>query len=364
MKSARASLAAAKTNEVVSYKPVSFAWVETFRDRVLKKEAAPEVELYVALESCNDGFGFGVEKGDTLLKTSSSSSDIVVSRPWGDTKTGTLPLEKLRLKPRTEWSCEDVCEYVVKTTCMNAETYYVDLIAEESQKNVGKKDFDNGAFVSYARKMPFDDLVKALSNFFANESRGKKNAVYIWMDIFCVNQPKLLKEDEDEEVKVILNSFLQKGLHLAITKFERKVAVFDDWRNPTPLDRAWCVWEIFGVAVAKQRMEIAMTPQQESDYISALTTEKFDDIMGSLVELDVRNAKCFNVKDREAIFQAINDLSSFGEVNETILGELRRWHVATVEREVKASKGGASDKKWHLLQGFVALLYQQVNRGH
>ena len=348
-----------KTNEIVCYKPISFSWVKHFRDHILSNEESPHVELYVAQTNCDDGHGFGVTKGDTLLKVldDGKAQSLKVWRPWGDTQSGALSRKHLRLKKRSEWTCEDVCEYAVKLKCAKSQSYYTDIISEKDKSMVRKKDFDRGTFVSYARKTLFDDLVNAVDRFFGQEA----DSAYIWMDIFCVNQPKLTDRLPSEKVKAYRYNLLKDGLHIAIAKFDRKVAVFDDWKKPTPLTRAWCVWEIFGVAVAKQKIEIAMTPQQEADYLGAIKShEQFRDVMKSLVDLDVQQAECFNAEDLKLIHEAINTSSSFGEVNETILRELRAWHITAVEREIKRYKGKPTDEQWNLMRSYGHLLYDQV----
>ena len=81
----RASLSS-KTNEIVCYKPLSFKWVKAYRDRVLSGKVSPNVELFIVQQKCDDGRGFGVSKGDTLLKVGGSGNSVEVSRPWGTVK--------------------------------------------------------------------------------------------------------------------------------------------------------------------------------------------------------------------------------------------------------------------------------------
>ena len=356
----KGTVLAAKTNEIVSYKPISFKAVKEFRDKVLAGKEAP-VELYIVEKACDDGRGFGVSKGDTLLKVGGKGKTGKFSRPWGDTKTGKLPLQNLKLKPRVEWTCEDVCEYAVKPLCMDIQSYYTDVLAKEDQTLVRKKDFDRGTFVSYARKMVFDELVKALDNYFTNEPAVDLDQVFIWMDIFCANQPKLTDPFSAKELMSIRYDLLTKGLHHAIATFERKVIVFDDWKNPAPLKRAWCVWEVFGVALAGQELNIAMPPQQEDAFIAAFKAQQdFGDILNSLAAIDVQSAKCFNEDDLKMIHEAIERDSSFTAVNEKVLSKLREWHVRVVKTELKKVQGSNSDTEILLLSSLSKLLWRQV----
>ena len=362
----RASLSS-ETNDIVCYKPISYKRVKQFRDDVLSRKEAKDVELYVVQESCDDGRGFGVSKGDTLLRLGESGKSIEVSRPWGATKTGTLPLKNLELKPRINWSCEDVCEYVVKAQCMGIKSYYTDLLAQENPALVRTEDFDRGTFISYARKMKFDELVNALDNYFENEPSVDRDTVFIWMDIFCANQPKLAVPLSQEELMKLRYDMLTRGLHLAISRFERKVIVFDDWKNPAPLKRAWCVWEVFGVAIAGHELQIAMTLGQEDSFLSAFKIQKdFDDILSSLAAIDMQSAKCHNQDDLKMIHTAIERDSSFTVVNEKVLSKLREWHVRIAKAELgkiqgSHSKGTHSESELLLLSNLSKLLWRQVS---
>lgn len=356
----RASLSE-KTNEIVSFKPLSFQWVQGFRDSVLAEEEAAGVEIYVAQEDCNGGKGFDVKKGESVLKVAAAGKKLQVSRPHGAVRAGSLPAKKLRLKPRAEWTCADVCDYVIKPQCMDIESYYTDLLVQKDPSLVRERDFQDGVFVSYARQMRFNDLVDALANLFGNVS---SSGVYVWIDLFCANQPKL---DEAVTAKKILDlryGVLSKGLHHAVGKLDRQVVVFDSWKDPSVLKRAWCVWEIFGVALAHQEIEIAMPEREETAYLQAIQNIKtFGDVVKSVVAIDVKSAKCYNKKDLEIIHEAISQQSSFAEVNNAVLTKLREWHVAIVQKVLKQQGGAETIERASLLNSLAQLLELQVRGG-
>ena len=112
--------------------------------------------------------------------------------------------------------------------------------------------------------------------------------------------------------------------------------VFDSWQDPRTLKRAWCVWEILGVALAKQEIEIALTEQQARGYISAIkSSDSFGEVVQSLVAIDVAKAECSSEKDLKIIHDAIKRGSSFSEVNDMVLGKLREWHVFTIKKALE-----------------------------
>ncbi|CAK9090022.1 Hypothetical protein SCF082_LOCUS42472 [Durusdinium trenchii] len=85
---------------------------------------------------------------------------------------------------------------------------------------------------------------------------------FLWLDLFCANQPKLLTEDEivAEERAALLTS----GFHFAIEWFDERLFFFDLWSKPKPLTRAWCIWEIFGVIQADKPMTVIRLEKRTS----------------------------------------------------------------------------------------------------
>ena len=73
---------------------------------------------------------------------------------------------------------------------MKIKAYYTDFLQQANPALVRKEDFNHGTFVSYARRTTFE-LVNALYNYFENEPLIDRYTVFIWMDNFCANQPKL-----------------------------------------------------------------------------------------------------------------------------------------------------------------------------
>lgn len=90
-------------------------------------------------------------------------------------------------------------------------------------------------FISHAWNYNFLDVVDSLYHHFQDKSLY--SSTYIWLDIFSINQ-------HDESVKGDFNWWNQtfKG---AITQIAHTLLILSPWKDPLPLRRAWCLFEIF-----------------------------------------------------------------------------------------------------------------------
>ena len=316
--------------KVVDYKSVNLAWLVKFRNRVLRKELAPEVQLVVAREDVNVGKLFEIHKGDTLCIAETAETSYTVNRPYGDVRQGEVPRSAVELKPREQWSTEDVAEYVIKRACTAEQCIYLEL--KEVKGAVSKEEY-KGTFVSQARRCRFADLVGSLEYFYALKKADIADQ-YVWLDIFCANQPKLTARNVEQAVRKQNERQLTEGLHIAIANFEQRVLFMDKWDDAAPLTRAWCVWEIFGVAKAKKPLEIAL-PESEYDRFIVTLKEDYGSIITKTAAVDVARAQCFNPADLATIHQAILLQSSFQALNDIVKTQLRFWVASVGEVQVE-----------------------------
>ena len=327
-----------KKIKVVDYRSVNLAWLVDFKDRVFSKELASEVELVVAQEDVGTGSKFEIHKGDTLCVTGETVTAYTVSRPYGDIRTGEVSKSAVATKPREEWSTEDVAEYVIKRACMEDQCTYLEMI-EQPKKNVSRKEY-HGTFVSQARRCRFADLVGALEYFYTLKQAEIANQ-YVWLDVFSANQPKLTARNVEPAVRKENERQLTEGLHIAIANFEQRVMFMDKWDGAAPLTRAWCVWEIFGVAKAKKQLEIAL-PESEYDRFIVTLKEDDDSIITKTSAVNVELAQCFNPADLKAIRKAIRTESSFQTLDDIIKTQLRLWVASTGKLQVEKEEQKAN----------------------
>ena len=345
-----------KQIKVVDYRSVNLAWLIDFKDRVFSKELAPEIELVVAREDAGIGSHFVIHRGDTLCVTGETATAYTVSRPYGDVRTGEIAKSVVTAKAREEWSTEDVAEYVIKRACMKDQCMYLKLV-KNPKKNVSKIEY-KGTFVSQARRCRFADLVGALEYYY----RLKKADIaeqFVWLDIFSANQPKLTARNVEPAVRKENERQLTEGLHIAIANFEQRVMFMDKWDGAAPLTRAWCVWEIFGVAKAKKQLEIALPESEYDRYISFMVKDVFN-VTTKLSKLDVEKAECFSDQDLQMIQSAIRKESSYAQVNDVVMSQLRVWVASTAEVEMmkEEAKGSPDEARIGLLASCAGLTFK------
>lgn len=319
-----------KSRKVVDYRAANLAWLLDFKDRVVNKELEPETELVVVQEDNAAGEAFTLKRGETLCVVETREDSFVVSRPYGAAKTGEVSRSSVKVKSRNNWTTEDVAEYVVKRACLKTECTYLELI--KSKKHVSKKQY-KGAFVSQARRCKFVDLVAALQDFYERKNVDPTKQ-FVWLDLICANQPKLTATDLSAAARQENERQLTEGLHVAIANFEERVMFMDKWDGATALKRAWCVWEVFGVAKAKKQLEIALPPREYDRYISFMVAD-FWGVTTKLSKIDVEKAECHSEDDLEMIQSAIQSQSSFVEVNEIVMSQLRLWVASTAVAEME-----------------------------
>ena len=366
----RASLSS-KTNEIVCYKAFSFEWLISFGERFNSGLVGAGVKLYRLEEDYNPWFeDFKIKKGevvrlneaDGMLSTIRTvlGKTSIVSRQFGKNKVGRIPWKILYEVPRHEWTCEHVCEYVIKPACEKNGSYYVDLIASEDPELVQENDFENGTFISYARRMTFHSYISALKSYFRRSRQILPSQAYVWTDLFCANQIKLT-DSTDAEAQKLYYELLNKGLHMAISRFDHKVLIIDDWERPTPLTRAWCVWELFGIVDSGSDVEIAMPVKVELNYLETLRRNN-QKVMNAWSTVDVASAKCFNPEDLKMIKRAIEQRSSNEAINHTVVAALKNFHLTVAQVEIEDATPKAMEIKYRLLMA-VASSMKQMGQG-
>ncbi|CAK9015264.1 Nephrocystin-3, partial [Durusdinium trenchii] len=304
----------ARSKHVVRFQGVSLAHIRAILDEVRSGGAAPGVRVLVA-------------KRDL-------AKDVWAGRAFRD--DGFVPYRKsgelqgydeddVEERPREQWTIADVCDFVIIPSVTEGERFYTEILPS---KDVGEP--FQGAFVSQARSCRFGDLVAALEQHFAGRDFG---TTFIWLDLFCANQPRLLTEDESvaEERAALLTS----GFHLAIEWFDERLFFFDSWSKPKPLTRAWCIWEIFGAIQAGKAMTVIYPPGEEDQFIEALSSQSASHVTQAIAEMQPQEADCFSLKDLEMIRSAVESSVGWSRLKSMVVAQVLAWLHETTERLAK-----------------------------
>ena len=208
------------------------------------------------------------------------------------------------------------------------ELSYCDMVKAENGSKVGKAT----VFISHAWKYKFMDLLSALKHHFRNEN---DDDVYIWFDLFSVNQHISDKVDPDWWNESFMN---------AVKEIGHVVLVLSPWQNPIPFTRAWCLWEIYCAIVTGSKLEVAMDSGERQDFVSSI---RYEDgaYMQMLGNINVKKSEAWKVEDRDQIFAAVESMEGgFDKVNSMVCSRMRELVIGILADSVDALQDGGLTK--------------------
>ena len=224
----------------------------------------------------------------------------------------------------TFMTTKDAMEEITKHRSQPTQQAYIDVIPK---KGVGQAT----KFVSHAWKYGFADVVRSLAD------RVDPVLDFLWFDICTVNQHVWIDVD------------FQSTFKDAVGKIGHTLLVLAPWRNPIPLTRSWCLWEIHStVSHTNAVLEVVLSKDEEVSFMETLRDD-FDAIMESLCVLDTRNAAAGNPNDQAAVYDAVNASGGFEIVNENCLVGIRNGLSEIGCRNV-------NENDWHLMNNLGCFL--------
>jgi hypothetical protein len=309
-----------KYNELISKAGISLA-------ALVELETMPaSMHVYLAIqdhEPVHEGY-LHFNKGQTIYIPDTSDFVTLVKNclggsfiPYNRDRQGriraskgfipyTIYLSSLQIKPREEWTAEDICNAIIipKTAPLAGKRAkpYVDQLPE----NQRGKPFE-GYILSYARVSKFKNIVDSLNERFKDKD---PNHVFIWVDLAGINQHAWMTMKSEEIGRILEISLVQ-----LFTQVNEGRLIHFDKVQPTNLTRSWCLMELLSCLKLENsaaQTEICMTSKVQSEVLA-------QDLELILNSLDSSKAKCFNPQDKEAIDNHIKKaLINEGEVNITM----------------------------------------------
>ncbi len=217
----------------------------------------------------------------------------------------------------------EVCENFIKPATQDSQLSFCEqlLLSEDTAGFVGTP----SAFISHAWRYCFLEVLEALTSYFASEED-----VVIWFDLFCNNQHKA----PSLEFEWWCNTFKN-----AIQSFGRTVMVLAPWNDPLPLQRGWCIWELYCTIEGKCKFDVAMSPASTEQFIADVDADPVHVIDKMLATIDTSRSECYKAEDRERIHDAIRRTVGFDELNRRIFEIMRGWVISKYEERYKALEG-------------------------
>jgi hypothetical protein len=181
-------------NHIVRFHGVSLRSLKELRERIEQEKEAVAVEVYKLKTSAVARCGKTVQVGSSVRLVSRISDETLLCHaPYvGLVEVNVANADK---KKRTEWSTEDVAEYLVKTRTQAFNGFYLDILPPA---DVGER--FQGTFVSQARAMRFGDLIDGLLEHF-QEAQADLRTTFVWLDLFSANQPLLTDSGVASDIK-------------------------------------------------------------------------------------------------------------------------------------------------------------------
>lgn len=256
-----------ESEPLLDHRSLSLRGLEGIYQAFLENELAEDVQLYVTTEDLHEK----VPTGSTIrlvgpVENSDDENDEVVAMRglaiFGDDEYDVMfvPGENANEKSRQEWSTADLLAHMVlPAECQEGMPHiYLNFLNDQY---IG--DAHQGVFVCHAHQSRFSDLIVALGEFFADTDPSES---FVWLDVFCANQV-LLRTDRGSDV---YETSLTEELHEIISSFESHVIFIDRWDVPAPLDRLWCIWEIWGFLRFGLAAPALFAQGQKEAYVSQL----------------------------------------------------------------------------------------------
>jgi len=172
--------------------------------------------------------------------------------------------------------------------------------------------------------------------------------IIIWFDMFSNNQHKAV----DLDFAWWCNTFKS-----AIKDFGHTVMVFAPWKDPVPLTRGWCLFELYCTITTKAKFSVAMSKGHREDFLEDICNDAIKAINMMLATINAEKSQCFKEEDRDKIFAIVKQEVGFGNVNAMVFNEMRIWMAVTAAFALEVEANDAM--KMRLMNGLADVYRQQ-----
>lgn len=226
-------------------------------------------------------------------------------------------------------------------------------------------------FVSHAWSTPFALTVGAV-NAWCDENGIAPEEVFLWIDVFCLNQHSEIPGTPGISEDELANCFARSVEHAGHTLF-----VCAPWAHPQALTRCWCLYEIMETMRRGASFSVCLPPEERESFAEAMLVD-YESVERQVLIVDVRLASAFSEAERDMIFGWIESAGGCAIMNSTVKTALRKWILNAGLRELRSieDKSGMRSLSWlrfaRALAGNLVdnsrlseaeTLYEQVHQG-
>jgi len=210
-------------------------------------------------------------------------------------------------------STAEVCEQAVKPATGELGCAYFGMLAHDGDAAlVGQSDY----FLSHTWSYRFHDIIRILENF---EARLPVQSTprYYWFDIFVMNQHSTTEIGDD----------LLQNLRRSIEAPGKLLLLVDSWRDPAPLARCWCLFEIYTAIQCGADIIMCLSRSEENSFTGELDSNQVE-LALQLQAIDAEEAEATVESDKAMIFGRIREEIGFEAFNaklrDTLLAALQQ----------------------------------------
>jgi len=176
-------------------------------------------------------------------------------------------------------------------------------------------------FISHAWFYKFGDLVTAIKGW---EKRNPKfKGTYYFLDYLVINQHKVLED--------------LTQLDNLIKTCKATLLVLSPWRNPIPLTRSWCLFEIMHTISNGKALEICLPRDEEMSFYGGVLQE-YKSIQTAIRQIDARKAKAKYEADAKMIADQIEETCGFDKMNAMVKDHMNDWFKEQLKTMVDPEK--------------------------
>jgi len=172
--------------------------------------------------------------------------------------------------------------------------------------------------------------------------------IIIWFDMFSINQHKAINFDFDW----LCNTFKS-----AIKDFGHTVMVFAPWKDPVPLTRGWCLFELYCTITTNAKFEVAMSKGHREDFLEDICNTALDAINIMFATINTEKSQCFKQEDKDKIFAIVKRELGFGKVSALVFEKMRDWIIETTALALEVETDIVM--KMRLMNGLAEVYRQQ-----
>jgi tetratricopeptide (TPR) repeat protein len=232
---------------------------------------------------------------------------------------------------------KDVCEKLIKPYTKKYLCSYCDFLKATYPEAVGTP----SVYVIHTWKYNFNFLILTLTSHFA-----KEQDFILWIDLFSINQ-HISRE--------LSFNFLSVTLKSTIAEIGRSVVLTNSWDEIIPLQRAWCVWELYCTLNGNGILEIAIPVIKQDNFIKAIDSNPEQFLEELSLAIDCFNSQCSDEEDLKIIHKMIEQTINFPALNRLIFNGLRKEITSRYSREFERRKKRSGVKDLVILNAMSTL---------